>query len=59
LLSFEMQWSPDITRREPEKAIRLTGVDGEEVSFSRFFHAHEVHAIASIAWHAEKKRLWS
>jgi hypothetical protein len=58
LLEYTMRWTSDISLREPEKAVTFTGVDGEQLPFDCFFHAHEVRAIASIAWHAENERLW-
>lgn len=58
LLEYIMRWTSDISRREPEKAVTFTGVDGKPLPFDCFFHSHEVQAIASIAWHAENERLW-
>lgn len=58
LLECLVEWTPDITRRTPEAAITMTHLDGAPIQASEFFHGHEVHAIATIAWNAEKGRLW-
>ena len=58
LLEHFVVWTPDITRREPEKAVTFVCPIGVTLPSGEFFHGHEVHAIASIAWHAENGRLW-
>lgn len=58
LLECIVEWTSDITRRTPEATITMTHLDGALIQVSEFFHGHEVHAIATIAWNAEMGRLW-
>jgi hypothetical protein len=58
LLSYTLEWYPVISRREPELSIMLTSTDGVMAEAEDFFHRHEFHAIASIAWYAHNNKLW-
>ena len=58
LLECIMTWGSDISRRTPEQAVSFAYADGQSLDVAGFFHKHEVHGIATIAWHAEKERLW-
>ncbi|MEK7639273.1 MAG: hypothetical protein AAB388_03890 [Patescibacteria group bacterium] len=58
LLESLVRWDQNITRRQPERYVSIELVTGEVVGMADFWHKHEVRAIASIAWHAQHKRLW-
>ena len=58
LLECIMTWESDISRRTPEQAVSFAYADGSPLDVTGFFHKHEVHGIATIAWHAENERLW-
>jgi hypothetical protein len=58
LLECILTWEPDISRRTPEQSVSFAYADGQSLDVTGFFHKHEVHGIATIAWHAEKDRLW-
>lgn len=58
LLSFVVRWSSPIDRREPERYITIANAEGRQLRLGDFYHPHEFHAIAAIAWHEQNDKLW-
>ncbi|MEY2665274.1 MAG: hypothetical protein RLZZ480_379 [Candidatus Parcubacteria bacterium] len=58
LVECIMTWTSDISRRTPEQSVAFAYPDGSPLDVASFFHKHEVHGIATIAWHAENGKLW-
>ena len=58
LLSRVVRWWSPIDRREPERYVTITNAEGRQSLISDFYHPHEFHAIAAIAWHEQNGKLW-
>jgi hypothetical protein len=60
LMEYLMHWDSDIKidRREPERYVRIVNHEREPVIQEDFWHKHEMHTIACIAWHAQNQHLW-
>ena len=58
LLSRVVRWSSPIDRREPERYVTIANAEGRQSRIGDFYHPHEFHAIAAIAWHEQNGKLW-
>jgi hypothetical protein len=58
LREYFVTWDSKIDRRVPERSVRIINAHGEPITQSGFWHKHEMHTIACIAWHAQNDRLW-
>lgn len=58
LLPRVVRWSSPIDRREPERYVTIANSEGRQSRISDFYHPHEFHAIAAIAWYEQRGYLW-
>lgn len=58
LLEYFVRWAGSIDRRQPERYVSISDVSGRVLYIRDFFHPHEFHAIAAIAWYQQTGRLW-
>lgn len=58
LMEYFVTWSAPIDRREPERYVIVADGEGRQLRMDDFFHRHEFHAIAAIAWHQQNGKLW-
>ncbi len=58
LLPYVVRWSSPIDRRKPERFVTIENPEGWQLRLSDFFHPHEFHAIATIAWYEQNGKLW-
>ncbi len=57
LLEHIVRWKGKIDRREPERFVTIEDARGRFLERHDFHHKHEMHTVASIAWHAQNGRL--
>jgi hypothetical protein len=59
LLEYFVRWGDAVVdRRNPERYVTITDTNGRILTMTDFFHPHEFHAIAAIAWHKQNGKLW-
>jgi hypothetical protein len=58
LLEYFVRWTGPINRREPERYVSISDATGRVLYITDFFHPHEFHTIAAIAWYEQNGKLW-
>ncbi len=59
LMEYIIRWGETvIDRRNPEDYVTIANRAGRQLRMNNFFHPHEFHAIAAIAWHQQNGKLW-